>query len=115
MVPLQATYLERYDDLNVELFREPFVALRQPVVEPTADQKLRTGGSRELALKLGLGAYYLVEDDRGVPRPPAGRPADEPRAAAPGVARRATSCLLRGGREARVRGRPRTAIEFWSA
>ena len=28
----ESTYLERYDDLNVELFREPFVALRQPVV-----------------------------------------------------------------------------------
>ena len=32
----ESTYLERYDDLNVELFREPFVALRQPVVEPPA-------------------------------------------------------------------------------
>jgi thiosulfate reductase/polysulfide reductase chain A len=54
----EATYLERYDDLNVELFREPFVALRQPVVEPTADQKPNWWIARELALKLGLGAYY---------------------------------------------------------
>jgi thiosulfate reductase/polysulfide reductase chain A len=54
----EATYLERYDDLNVDLFREPFVALRQPVVEPPADQKPGWWIARELALKLGLGAYY---------------------------------------------------------
>jgi len=54
----EATYLERYDELNVELFREPFVALRQPVVEPPADQKPNWWIARELALKLGLEAYY---------------------------------------------------------
>ncbi len=54
----EATYLERYDDLNVELFREPFVALRQPVVPPPGDQKPNWWIARELALKLGLGAYY---------------------------------------------------------
>ena len=32
----ESMYLERYDDLNVELFREPFVALRQPVVRAAA-------------------------------------------------------------------------------
>jgi thiosulfate reductase/polysulfide reductase chain A len=51
-------YLERYDDLNVELFREPFVALRQPVVEPPADQKPNWWIARELAMRLGLGAYF---------------------------------------------------------
>ena len=54
----EATYLERYDELNVELFREPFVALRQPVVAPTADQKPNWWIARELAVKLGLEAYY---------------------------------------------------------
>jgi thiosulfate reductase/polysulfide reductase chain A len=54
----EATYLERYDDLNVELFREPFVALRQPVVEPPHDQKANWWIARELALKLDLAAYY---------------------------------------------------------
>ncbi len=54
----EATYLERYDDLNVDLFREPFVALRQPVVGASADQKPNWWIARELALKLGLGAYY---------------------------------------------------------
>ncbi len=54
----EATYLERHDELNVELFREPFVALRQPVVEPPADQKPNWWIARELAVKLGLEAYY---------------------------------------------------------
>jgi thiosulfate reductase / polysulfide reductase chain A len=54
----EATYLERYEELNVELFREPFVALRQPVVEPTADQKPNWWIARELAVKLGLEAWY---------------------------------------------------------
>jgi thiosulfate reductase/polysulfide reductase chain A len=54
----ESTYLERYEELNVELFREPFVALRQPVVEPPADQKPNWWIARELALKLGLEAFY---------------------------------------------------------
>ncbi len=58
MVLPEATYLERYDELNVEWFREPFVALRQPVVPPPADQKPNWWIARELALKLGLAAYY---------------------------------------------------------
>jgi thiosulfate reductase / polysulfide reductase chain A len=51
-------YLERYDDLNVEWFREPFVALRQPVVHAPHAQKPNWWIARQLALKLGLGAYY---------------------------------------------------------
>jgi thiosulfate reductase/polysulfide reductase chain A len=54
----EATYLERYDELNVETFREPFVALRQPVVEPPGDQKPNWWIARRLAEKLDLGAYY---------------------------------------------------------
>jgi thiosulfate reductase/polysulfide reductase chain A len=58
----EATYLERYDEINVELFREPFVALRQPVVEPPADQKPNWWIARKLAGKLGLEAYYPWKD-----------------------------------------------------
>jgi len=61
----ETTYLERYDDLNVEWFREPFVALRQPVVDAPHDQKPNWWIARELASKLGLGAYYpwkTIED-----------------------------------------------------
>ncbi len=54
----ESVYLERHDDLNVELFRTPFVALRQPVVEPPADQRPNWWIARELAVRLGLGAYY---------------------------------------------------------
>jgi thiosulfate reductase/polysulfide reductase chain A len=58
----ESTYLERYDDLNVETFRDPFVALRQPVVEAPADQKPNWWIARELGLKLGLEAYYPWKD-----------------------------------------------------
>jgi thiosulfate reductase/polysulfide reductase chain A len=54
----ESTYLERYDDLNPEVFREPFVALRQPVVPSPHDQKPNWWIARELAKKLGLEAYY---------------------------------------------------------
>jgi thiosulfate reductase/polysulfide reductase chain A len=54
----EATYLERYDDLNVEVFRDPFVALRQPVVRAPHDQKPNWWIARELGVRLGLGAYY---------------------------------------------------------
>ncbi len=54
----ESVFLERYDELDVELFREPFVALRQPVVAAPADQKPNWWIARELAVKLGLGQYY---------------------------------------------------------
>ncbi len=54
----EATFLERYDELNVELFREPFVALRQPVVDAPDDQKPNWWIAKELATKLGLEAYF---------------------------------------------------------
>jgi len=58
----ETTYLERYDDLNVEFFREPFVALRQPVIEAPHDQKPNWWMARELALRLDLGEYYPWKD-----------------------------------------------------
>ncbi len=54
----ESVYLERYDDFNTEAFREPFLSLRQPVVEPPADQKPNWWIARELAVKLGLEAFY---------------------------------------------------------
>ena len=58
----ESTYLERYDDLNVQTFRDPFVALRQPVVESPHDQKPNWWIARELAVKLGLEEYYPWKD-----------------------------------------------------
>lgn len=58
----ESVYLERFDDLNVEWFREPFVALRQPVVESPHNQKPNWWMAKKLAEKLGLGAYYPWKD-----------------------------------------------------
>jgi thiosulfate reductase/polysulfide reductase chain A len=54
----ESVYLERHDDLNVEWFREPFLALRQPVVEAPHDQKPNWWIAKKLAEKLGLGRYF---------------------------------------------------------
>lgn len=54
----ESVYLERHDDLNVEWFREPFIALRQPAVEPPHDQKPNWWIAKKLAEKLGLGSYF---------------------------------------------------------
>jgi thiosulfate reductase/polysulfide reductase chain A len=58
----ESNYLERYDELNVELFKEPFVALRQPVVASPHDQKPNWWIAKKLAEKLGLGAFYPWQD-----------------------------------------------------
>ncbi|MDZ7345683.1 MAG: molybdopterin-dependent oxidoreductase, partial [candidate division KSB1 bacterium] len=58
----ESVYLERYDDLNVEWFREPFVALRQPVVDSPHDQKPNWWIAKKLAEKLGLGHYFPWND-----------------------------------------------------
>lgn len=54
----ESVYLERYDDLNVEWFREPFIALRQPVVESPHEQKPNWWIAKKLAERLDLGKYY---------------------------------------------------------
>lgn len=54
----ESTYLERFDDLNPEYFKEPFVALRQPVVESPHDQKPNWWMAKKLAEALDLKAYY---------------------------------------------------------
>lgn len=54
----ESVYLERYDDLNVEVFRDPFIALRQPVVDSPRSQKPNWWIAKKLAEKLGLGHYF---------------------------------------------------------
>ncbi len=58
----ESVYLERFDDLNPEYFKQPFLALRQPVVESPHDQKPNWWIAKKLAEKLGLGAYYPWRD-----------------------------------------------------
>jgi thiosulfate reductase / polysulfide reductase chain A len=58
----ESVYLERYDDINVEWFRDPFVALRQPVIESPHEQKPNWWMAKKLAEKLDLGAFYPWKD-----------------------------------------------------
>lgn len=54
----EATYLERHDDLAVLNMREAFVNIRQPAVGAPHEQKPNWWIARELAMRLGLGAWY---------------------------------------------------------
>ncbi len=58
----ESVYLERHDDLNVEWFREPFIALRQPVVPSPHEQKPNWWIAKSMAERLGLGAYFPWKD-----------------------------------------------------
>jgi thiosulfate reductase/polysulfide reductase chain A len=54
----ECTYLERHDDLIAPWYREPFVALRQPVVEPMGNSKPGWWIAKELSKRLGLEKYF---------------------------------------------------------
>ena len=58
----ECTYLERWEDLGPFGWREPFVALRQPVVPPMFDSKPGWWMAKELANRLGLGDFFPYED-----------------------------------------------------
>jgi thiosulfate reductase / polysulfide reductase chain A len=58
----ESVYLERFDDLNVEWFREPFIALRQPVVPSPHEQKPNWWIAKKMAERLGLGSYFPWND-----------------------------------------------------
>jgi len=58
----EATYLERFDDVGPTPWREPFVAIRQPVVPPMYESKPGWWIAKELAKRMDLGAYFPYED-----------------------------------------------------
>lgn len=58
----EATYLERYDDLHAPPFRQPFAALRQPVVEPMYDSRPGWWIAKELARRMGLMDWFPWKD-----------------------------------------------------
>ncbi len=60
----ESTYLERCDDLWTPAYREPFVAVRQPVVEPMYDSKPGWWIARELGHRLGLEDYFPWKDSK---------------------------------------------------
>ncbi|MFO0584426.1 MAG: molybdopterin-dependent oxidoreductase [Anaeromyxobacter sp.] len=58
----ETTYLERHDDLSAPAWKRPFVAIRQPVVEPMYDAKPGWWIAKELATRTGLGAWFPWKD-----------------------------------------------------
>jgi thiosulfate reductase/polysulfide reductase chain A len=58
----EATYLERCDEIYAPPYREPFLAVRQPVVEPMYDSKPGWWIARELAHRIGLEDYFPWQD-----------------------------------------------------
>ncbi len=57
-----ATFLERYDDLHIGAFRDPFIALRQPVIEPMYDTRPPWWVAKELSKRLGVEEYFPWDD-----------------------------------------------------
>lgn len=54
----EATYLERYDELWTCAHKTPYVALREPAVEPLGQTKPAWWMVRELGIRLGLESYF---------------------------------------------------------
>ncbi len=57
-----ATFLERYDDLHLGAWRDPFIALRQPAIDPMYDSRPPWWWTKELGKRLGLEAYFPWDD-----------------------------------------------------
>lgn len=58
----ECTYLERYDSIRTGPHRKPQIALRMPATEPKYNSKPAYWIARQLALKLGLEAYFPHEN-----------------------------------------------------
>lgn len=58
----ESTYLERCDELDTPAYKQPFVAVRQPVVEPMYDSKPGWWIAREIAHRIGLKDYFPWKD-----------------------------------------------------
>lgn len=57
----EATYLERYDELWACSHKTPYIALREPAIQPLYDTKPGWWIARELGLRLGLEAFFPWE------------------------------------------------------
>ena len=58
----EATYLERHEELWAVPHKTPYIAIREPAVDPLYDTKPGWWIARELGLKLGLDAWFGWED-----------------------------------------------------
>ena len=57
----EATALERYDELWVVAHKTPYIAMREPAIEPLYDTKPAWWMVRELGLRLGMEPYFRWE------------------------------------------------------
>lgn len=57
----EATYLERYDELWSCGHKTPYIALREPAVEPVGQSKPGWWIARELGIRLGLAEFFPFE------------------------------------------------------
>ncbi|MBU0654562.1 MAG: molybdopterin-dependent oxidoreductase [Gammaproteobacteria bacterium] len=57
----EASYLERYDDLQTGGAREGFIALREPAMQPLHDTKGSWDICKELSKRMGLETYFPHE------------------------------------------------------
>jgi thiosulfate reductase/polysulfide reductase chain A len=58
----EATYLERYDELWACSHKTPYIAMREPAIEPLYNTKPAWWIVRELGIRLGLDAYFKWEN-----------------------------------------------------
>ncbi|MFH1176470.1 MAG: molybdopterin-dependent oxidoreductase [Acidobacteriota bacterium] len=54
----ECTYLERYDDLALGAGKEPYIGLRQPVVQSPYDTRPAWRIAKELGTELGVGDFF---------------------------------------------------------
>ncbi|MCP3976457.1 MAG: molybdopterin-dependent oxidoreductase [bacterium] len=57
----EATYLERYDELFAVAHKTPYIAMREPAIEPLYDTKPGWWMARELGLRVGLDSFFRWE------------------------------------------------------
>ena len=58
----ECTYLERCDDLWTPSYEQPFIAIRQPAVDPMYDSKPGHWIAAQIAERLDLGQYFPWKD-----------------------------------------------------
>jgi thiosulfate reductase/polysulfide reductase chain A len=58
----ESTYLERCDDVYAATYKIPFLAVRQPVVEPMYDSRPGWWIAREIGRRIGLSDYFPWKD-----------------------------------------------------
>jgi thiosulfate reductase/polysulfide reductase chain A len=58
----ESTYLERCDEIHIPAYKEPFAAIRQPVVEPMFESKPGWWIAKEIGKRIGLADYFPYAD-----------------------------------------------------